>query len=201
MSNSYDQDVVIADGVSPYSNASSRKEPTRSWFAVFVVPRHEKRVDAYCRVVGIESFLPLYQKRRQWKDGSKGIVHLPLFANYLFVRIGYAGRAPVLNVPGVRSIVGCGRQPVPVCDSYIEWLREGIRQRRIEPHPCLTAGTKVRICSGVMAGQEGVLVRIKNEVRVVLTMEMIMKSVMVEVEMSDIEPANSGIPFEGESAA
>lgn len=163
-------------------------DAAKNWFAVFTVPRHEKRVEAHFCLREIENFLPLCQKSRQWKDGSKGMLQLPLFSSYIFARIGCGGRAPVLRVPGVLSIVGCGPRPLPVPDSYIHWLREGLRQGKIEPYPYLAVGTRVRIRSGVMAGMEGVLLRRKNNFRVVLTLEMIMKSVTVEVEMEDIEP-------------
>ncbi|MBZ5524603.1 MAG: hypothetical protein LAP21_20380 [Acidobacteriia bacterium] len=160
----------------------------KSWFAVFTAPRHEKRVEEHFRVRGIESFLPLCQMQRQWKDGSKGLLQLPLFSSYIFVRIGCGGRVPVLAIPGVISIVGGGRESSSIPDSYIHFLREGLRQGKITPHPYLASGTRVRIRSGVMAGMEGILLRNKNDFRVVLTLEMIMKSVRVEVEMDNIEP-------------
>lgn len=160
----------------------------RAWFAVFTVPRHEKRVEAHFRVRTIESFLPLYRRQRQWKDGSKGILHLPLFSSYIFVKIGTGERASVLGIPGVISIVGSVREPLEVPDSYICFLQEGLQQGKIEPYPFLTAGTKVRIRTGVMAGMEGVLLRKKNQFRVVLTLDMIMQSVTVEVATDDIEP-------------
>ncbi|MBZ5509070.1 MAG: UpxY family transcription antiterminator [Acidobacteriia bacterium] len=163
-------------------------ETVKNWFAVFTVPRHEKRIEQHLHLRKIENFLPLYQKQRQWKDGSKGMLQLPLFSTYIFVRISIRERLPVLKVPGVISIVGGGPQPMPVPDSYIHFLREGLRHGKIEPYPCLAVGTRVRIRSGVMAGMEGVLLRKKNNFRVVLTVEMIMKSVIVEVEMDDIEP-------------
>ncbi len=163
-------------------------ESTKSWFAVFTMPRHEKRVETHLGLREIENFLPLYQKQRQWKDGSKGVLQLPLFPNYVFVRIEHSGRIVVLKVPGVISIVGCGTQLWPVPDSYIHWLREGLRERKIEPYPYLPVGTTVRIRSGIMKGMEGVLLRRKDNIRVVLTVEAIMRSITVEVEMDDIEP-------------
>jgi transcription antitermination factor NusG len=166
------------------SNCSAAK----NWFAVFTVPRHEKRVEEHFRVREIESFLPLYQTQRQWKDGSKWMLQLPLFSSYVFARIGRGGRVSVLEVPGVISIVGSVRESLPVADSYIHFLREALLQGKIEPHPYLTTGARVRIRSGVMAGMEGVLLHKKNNFRVVLTLEMIMKSVKVEVAMDDIEP-------------
>lgn len=170
-------------------------EAAKNWFAVFTVPRHEKQVEEYFRVRQIESFLPLIRMGRRWKDGSKGIVELPLFPSYTFVRIGCGGRVPVLSVPGVISIVGGGRKSMSISDSYIHFLQKGLQEGKIEPHPYLTSGTKVRIRSGVMVGVEGILLRKKNDFRVVLTLEMIMKSVKIEVELGDIEPVGrpSGI--------
>jgi len=167
-------------------------EASKNWFAVFTAPRHEKKVEEHFHVQGIESFLPLCQMPRQWKDRSKGTLYLPLFSNYIFVRIDCSGRSPVLKIPGVLSIVGGGREAWSVPDSYIHFLREGLRQGKIKPHPCLTSGTRVRIRSGVMAGMEGILLRNKNDFRVVLTLEMIMKSVRVEVEIDNVESVDQG---------
>lgn len=161
-----------------------------NWFAVYTVTRHEKRVAQLLNLLEIENFLPLYQKQCQWRDGSKIMLQLPLFSSYLFVRINRSGRAPVLKVSGVRSIVACGSQPSPIPDRYIDWLRDSLQQRKIEPHPYLAVGAKVRIRSGAMAGIEGTLLRVKNDFRVVMTMEMINRSVAVEVTLKDIEPVS-----------
>jgi transcription termination/antitermination protein NusG len=160
----------------------------KNWFAVFTAPRHEKRVDQHFKLRDIESFLPLYQTPCRWKDGSKKLLQLPLFPRYIFAHIEVAGRIQVLRVPGVLAIVGGKRIFLPIPDSYIHFLREGLRQGKIEPHQHLTEGTKVRIRSGVMAGTEGVLLRRKRDFRVVLTLDMIMLSMTVEVGIDEIEP-------------
>ncbi len=162
--------------------------PAKNWFAVFTTPRHEKRVEEHFCSRQIESFLPLLRKQCQWKDGSKRMLQLPLLPNYIFVHLDYGERVPVLAVPGVLSIVGGGREGSTIPDKYIHSLRATLQQGRIEPHPYLTMGTRVRIRSGVMEGMEGVLLRKKNGIRVVLTIEMIMRSVIVEVGMDEIEP-------------
>src|SRR4249919_3360193 len=103
---------------------------TKNWFAVFTTPRHEKQVEEYFRVLEIESFLPLIRVGRRWKDGSKGIVELPLFPSYTFVRIGCGGRIPVLSVPGVLSIVGGGRKSMSISVPYIHFLQKGLEDRK-----------------------------------------------------------------------
>jgi len=97
----------------------------------------------------------------------------------------------VLGTPGVLSIVGSPKEPWPLPDFEIDALRSGLLERRIEPHPYLIVGERVRIKAGAMAGVEGVLVRKKNDLRVVLSLDTIMRSVAVEVDANDIEPSGS----------
>ena len=139
----------------------------------------------------IETFLPLYRTTRQWQKSRPVVLELPLFPTYVFVRIARQARGVVLGTPGVMSIVGSSRESWPLPDFEIEALRSGLLERKIEPHPYLVVGERVRIKAGVMAGVEGVLVRKKNEFRVVFTLDTIMRSVAVEVDADDIEPACS----------
>jgi transcription antitermination factor NusG len=124
-------------------------------------------------------------------SGWSLVLELPLFPTYVFVRIARQARGAVLFMPGVLSIVGSSREPWPLPDFEIEALRLGLHERKIEPHPYLTVGERVRIKAGLMAGVEGVLVRKKNDFRVVLSLDAIMRSVAVEVDADDIEPANA----------
>jgi transcription antitermination factor NusG len=135
----------------------------------------------------IESFLPLYRSQRIWKDGSKVILHLPLFPSYIFVCIEAYQRVSVLDVPGVLSIVGNRRELTPLPDDELEALRAGLHLRQVEPHPYLVMGERARIKSGALVGMEGVLLRAKNNFRVVLSLDHIMQSVAVEVDSAELE--------------
>lgn len=158
------------------------------WFAASTTPRHEKRVAQHFEQREVESFLPLYRSQRRWNDGSKVNLELPLFPGYIFVRIDRRERSRVLQVPGVLALVaGTGREPAALCESEITALRSGLRQLRAEPHPLVRIGQKARIRSGALAGMAGVVVRMKNSLRVVLTLELIMQSIAVEVDCSDLE--------------
>lgn len=160
-----------------------------NWFAVYTVSRHEKRVAQYLSQREIEVYLPLYRSARKWRDGSRVTLELPLFPGYLFVRITRNDRVRVLNVPGALAVVGgTGREPVPLPEGEIDALRAGLHLRAAEPYPLLTVGQRARICSGALAGLEGIVVRKKNSLRVVLTLEHIMRSIAVEVDGKDLEP-------------
>jgi transcription antitermination factor NusG len=157
------------------------------WFAAYTSPRHEKRVAEHFEQRQIPAFLPLYRKRCSWKDGSRTILELPLFPSYIFVNVAMANRVKVLEVPGVLSLVGCGRTPVALPDLEIETLREGLQASKAEPHSYLVVGERVRITAGAFSGLEGVLLRKNNNLRVVITLQQIMKSIAVEVDEADVE--------------
>lgn len=162
------------------------------WYATYTSSRHEKRVALHFAEREIEAFLPLYAARHRWKNRCEVTVELPLFPNYVFVRMTARERVRILAVPGVLAVVGTGKIPAPLPDFEIETLRSSVGRRRIEPHPYLVVGERVRIKAGPMTGMEGVLVRKKSNLRVVLALDVIMRSVAVEVDAEDLEPVRTG---------
>jgi transcription antitermination factor NusG len=168
------------------------------WFALYTTCRHEKRIAQHLSQREIEHYLPLYRAERKWRDGSRVTLDLPLFPSYIFVRIQRAQRVRVLSVPGALAVVGgTGGEPAPLPDTAMDVLRAGLQQHRVEPHPLLCVGQLVRIRSGAFAGMEGIVVRKKSGLRVVLTLEQIMQSVAVELDEADVEPLNAGRENDG----
>lgn len=165
----------------------------RRWFAVFTKSHHEKCVAQHFALREIENFLPLYSEVHHWTNRRKTSVELPLFPNYLFVRIQGGERAPVLRVPGVLSIVG-GPQPTELSEFEIEALRSGLRHCRVEPHAYLVVGDRVRIKAGPLCGMHGILIRKKSSLRVVLSISEIGRSLAVEVDVADIERVPGSTP-------
>lgn len=162
-------------------------EPSLKWFAVYTSPRHEKAVVRQLDARHLESFLPLYSSVRRWKNGCRVTVDRPLFPSYVFVRFERRNSVKVLQTPGVLSIVSSGREPSALPCAEIESLRAGLTLRQFEPTPYLVAGEKVRITAGSLEGMIGLLVRRKNDYRVVLTLDLIRQSVAVEVGADEIE--------------
>ena len=141
----------------------------------------------HCQVRDIESFLPVCRSTRRWRNGCTVNLERPLFPGYVFVRVNQTHRVRVLELPGVVSIVGAARRPAPLPDGDIEALKNGIHLINAEPHRYLQIGERVRVRSGPLQGMSGILVRRKNSVRVVLTLDLIMKSISVEVDEQDLE--------------
>jgi transcription antitermination factor NusG len=171
-----------------------------NWFALYTTSRHEKRVAEHLLHREIECYLPLYRSQRKWSDGSRVTLELPLFPGYLFVHIQRDERSSVLAVPGALAVVGgTGGEPATLSDETIEALRTGLRLHQAQPHPFVTVGQRVRIRSGALGGLEGIVVRHKNTFRVVMTLEHIMQSYAVEVDLEDLEPLSPQVlrPPEG----
>ena len=164
------------------------------WYAAYTKPCHEKRVAEHLEIRNVELFLPLQRSTRRWNNGCTVTLERPLFPNYVFVHILSRERLRVLELSSVLSIAGTGHEPTPLPDEDIERLRSGLLQVNAEPHPVLTVGERVRIRRGPLEGLHGIVSRQKNQFRVVLTLDLIMKSVAVEVCADDTEPIGKPEP-------
>lgn len=172
------------------ASADEQKTADKHWYAVFTVPQNEKSAARHLSLRDVESFLPTYQSIRVWKNRQRVQLDLPLFPSYLFVCIGGRERGKVLGTPGVLRIVGNSREPLPVPDSIIEFLRSGLASGKIEPYRELVVGQKVRIRSGAMSGLQGTLVRKNNNLRFVLTIDLINQHAAVEIGAENLEPVS-----------
>ena len=150
--------------------------------------RHEKQVARQLEERRVSCFLPVYRSVRRWKDRRKEL-ELVLFPGYVFVHLDLKDRLRVLQVPSVVRFVSFSGYPAPLPDSEIEALTNGLAGGvRAEPHPYLKVGRRVRVKYGPLAGAQGILVRRKDKFRVVLSIDLIMRSVAVEVDEADVEP-------------
>jgi len=158
------------------------------WYAAYTHPRHEKRVAEQLGQREVECFLPLYDSLRRWKDRRK-LVQLPLFPGYVFVCIALKDRLRVLEIPSVVHLVRFNGHPAPLPQEEIEALRAGLAGGACaEPHPYLTVGRRVRLKSGPLAGLTGILLRRKGKFRVVISIEVIQRSVAVQIDARELEP-------------
>lgn len=174
-------------------NAIVRDLTLPAWFAAYTTPRHEKSALRHLDVFQIESYLPLNQIRRQWRNGCTVEVAEPLFSGYIFVHTVRPKLGQVLRIPGVLSIVGTKGSPSQLPEDEIESLKSGLHLRKFNLHPYLRIGERARIKSGPLAGMTGVLLREKSNFRIVLSIELIMQSISVEVDVEELEPAGPAV--------
>src|SRR6266568_1672149 len=156
------------------------------WYAVYTRANHERRVADQLASREVGHFLPQYESVRKWKD-RKVRLQLPLFPGYVFVHLALRDRLRVLEIPSVARLVGFGGPPVALPAHEVEAMRIGLAsQLRAEPHPYLKVGRRVRVVGGPLAGLEGTIARKKKQLRFVISLDLIMRSVAVEMDAADL---------------
>lgn len=176
-----------AEAPPTFGRAEKQFQPEH-WYAVSVRPRHERVVTRHLAQRGLNYFLPVYRSVRRWKDRHKEL-EMALFPGYVFVNLNLRDRMGVLQAPGVVQFVTFQGQPAAVPDSEIQALELGLSAGlRPQPHPYLRRGKKVRVKNGPLTDAEGVMIRRKDGFRLVLSIDLIMRSVMLEVDEADVEP-------------
>jgi transcription antitermination factor NusG len=160
-----------------------------SWYAVRTRPRFEKKVVSELKLKGIETFLPLITTRRQWSD-RQTLVHLPIFPGYVFVRIAalLANRVMVLRTNGVLNFIGPRDMGIPIAEEEIESVRAVVDRDVVFQHyPYLQAGQKVCIRGGPLDGVTGVLEAINGDKSLVISVNLIQRSIAMRVEGFRVE--------------
>ena len=158
------------------------------WYAFSVKSRHEKKVEAGLTLRLFHAFLPLYACRRKWADRYQ-TVDLPLFPGYVFCNCATTSIGPILNVPGVVDVVRAGRIPAPVSEDEMVALQHVVNSNlATDPWPSLVVGEKVSITDGPLAGLSGSLVQIKAAWRLVVSVALLQRSVLVQIDRDWVTP-------------
>lgn len=159
-----------------------------SWCALYTKHQHERVVAQSLIWKGFEIFLPLYAVARSQRERAK-LLYMPLFPCYVFLRGDVEQRRlDIITTPGVYALVCEAGHPARVPAAEIEGIRQAVASgARVEPHPCLAYGDRVRVKSGPLAGIEGVLVRQRNICRLVLSVEMLGKAAALEIDAALVQ--------------
>jgi transcription termination/antitermination protein NusG len=161
-----------------------------AWYAVLTRSRQEKSAASMLDYLAVLNFLPLITQERRWSD-RKQMVSVPLFPGYLFVRIVRSSDSllRVLKIPGVVDFVRNRNGPMMIPEKEIEDVHAALAHGKgCSPHVFLLAGDRIRVTRGALAGLEGSLIRNGSQSKVVISVEMIQRSVAVNVDLADVEP-------------
>lgn len=165
-----------------------------AWYAIRVRTNFERFVSESLTGKGYEVYLPLYRSRRRWSDRVKDL-DLVLFPGYLFSRFDVRNRLPILTTPSVISIVGKGREPVPISETEIEAIHSVIRSGLpVLPWPQLAVGSRVLIEQGPLQGVEGVALEFKKKFRLFVSVSLLQRSVSVEIDRDWVRPLSTFVP-------
>jgi len=164
-----------------------------AWHALYARHQHEKAVAHILSSKGFEVFLPLYWTVHRWKDRDKQL-WLPLFPCYVFFKGGLSRQLDILTTPGVHSVVASAGSVAHIPEEEINAVRQMVERSstRLEPHPFIKFGDHVRVKSGPLTGLEGILIRKRNQFRLVVSVEILGRSAAAEVDVSTVERVSSG---------
>lgn len=157
------------------------------WLALQVRVRSEELCARILRNKGYEEFLPVP------RFGPRGPAHStprPLFPGYVFCKIGGSPCGQILTTPGVIRIVAFGGVPAPVSDEEIRNIRLLVNSDCcLYPSPFLRTGQHVQMIAGPLCGVEGILLKVKNQHRLVLSIDILQRSTAVEIDAAWLEPS------------
>ena len=163
---------------------------SKKWFAIYVRSRNEKKVSKTLNDIGIESFLPLITRIKQWSDRRKKVDE-PLFNSYLFVNIPLSDYYKVLNVNGVVKFICFEKKPVEVPENQIEAIKKYICDTDIHEidyeNIDFKSGELVRIKSGQMKDLIGRFVEIKGKHRIMIEIEVVGQYLPINIARANVE--------------
>ena len=176
---------------------------SRDWYAFRVRSRHEKLVSTSLRGKGFEEFLPLTQSRRKWADRCKTI-EIPLFPGYIFCNAERSEIGGIRCTPGIVDVIRAGSSPVPASRSEIESLRDATEaELRLQSWPYIDPSTtgRVRITSGPLVGLDGMLIEVRGKERLILSVDLLRRSVLVDLPFSSVTVCAKPIASDAEFSA
>ncbi len=157
------------------------------WHVLYTRPRFEKKVYQQLLQKHIESYLPLQEIVKRWTDRKK-TVEEPLFKSYVFVHADEKERLASLQTTGVVRCVSFGGKVAVVPDIQIESLKRMLGEGKpVEVCPTIRVGARVKIVRGHLYGIEGVLADIRGSKRFALTIDVLRRSVLIEIGADSVE--------------
>jgi transcriptional antiterminator NusG len=162
-----------------------------SWYAVYTKPRHERKVNAHLIQEGMTTFLPEMERWSRRKDRKKKVSY-PIFPGYLFINMELNGssRLKVIKTKGVVRILGNKGIPIAIPENQIEAIQRIVdNNKEISPYPYMKTGQMVRVISGPLNGVEGIFISDKGKGKLIISVDILQRSVSVAIEETNVEPA------------
>jgi transcription antitermination factor NusG len=170
----------------------------QQWFVATVKHQHEAAVAYGLQAHGIEQFCPTYELRRADPRADRRLSRVPLFPRYVFCRFDRLQRATVLKTPGVISLISFGGAPAVVANEEIQRVQlMAASGRRLEPWSYLDQGDRIRIERGPLRGVEGIVVELKGDCRLVVSVTLLQRSVAVTLDRDTVVPVSTTAVLKG----
>ncbi len=158
------------------------KKVEKVWYALYVKSRTEKKVAIELEGVGIDYYLPIEKRLRQWSDRKKW-VEVPLFSSYIFVYITQKEYYKVLQTQGVVKYISFEGKAVTVPQQQIDAVK--IYLQEIDPvlneDLVWKEGKEVEVMAGKLIGLKGILIQAKGKNRVRVEIEVVGSAIILNI--------------------
>lgn len=162
----------------------------REWYALYTRSRQEERAAHYLASCSFNVFVPRVEVWRTHRNKRLKVLR-PMFPGYIFVETDFQrdSRLQIVRSPYVVRILGYGDEPSPVPREQVESLQIIVNSGiPVNPHPYLQIGQRVRVTTGALRDVVGILVEKRNARKLVISVDMMNRAVMVDVDVSMVEP-------------
>lgn len=157
------------------------------WYALKTRYRHEKKVNERLQRKGVTSYLPLYSTNDNWNNRKKKVTE-PLFSCYVFVKIPLKERLPVLQTEGAIRLVSFNNVPAPIPENQIDAIRQILQENMsFQKENYLALGKRVEVIHGPLKGIKGIVQKIKDQSRLVISIDFFQQSFSVNIDAEEIK--------------
>lgn len=137
---------------------------TSAWWAMYTLPRQEKKLMRSLVEIEVPFYSPTIQRRYRSPNGRLRRSLQPLFSNYVFVCGDDDVRYKAVCTGCVCRCLHVS-QPHELVEDLQQLQRLISQDAPMAPERRLEPGQRVRIRNGAFAGYEGVILRREREVR------------------------------------
>jgi len=159
------------------------------WYAIYTRSRGEKMVAKLLSDQGIDIYLPLERKLRQWSDRKKW-VEVPYINSYVFVKTSEKEYYDILNTQGVIRYITFNGKAAAIPEWQIDVMKKIISSETpvIFSSQQFRKGEKVQIEKGTLMGYEGEVVKDSDgKKKVMIRIGQLGISMMVQLELTDVK--------------
>lgn len=159
----------------------------KSWYAIYVKSRTEKKVALELMYEDIDHYLPLIKCLKQWSDRKKWVEE-PLFRSYVFVNIEQKDYFKVLQVQGAVKYISFEGSAVPIPEAQINAIKYYLEETDPEnlDNIIWEKGQKVEVISGSMAGLSGELIEVRGKNKVKVEIEAVGSTLLINIPKSKL---------------
>lgn len=157
------------------------------WWIARTQSRREKDLMRRLSAWGVSFYCPIVGRRTRAPSGRIRESFVPLFSGYVFLHGSEDDRLAALTTNCTASLLVVDDQPRLTRElSQIRHLLAS--NLPIAPEEKLQAGRPVRVVTGPLRGQEGVVIERLGKRRLLVTVELLQRGASVDLDECDVEP-------------